>query len=197
MKFPATKPAPFLLLAGFLFSLIACTPIYRTDYTYRQSYRHRRIAVVPPLVVRTDTTAAYGPGSLSALFQGGMYDWLEHRRYQYGQDTQTQDTDATIDRLEAAGYYEGATLSQAELAKLLDVDALLFTTLSINDRPRFSIWELRPVKRIDARMQLFDRSSGRVIWEYRPKLTVGAQRPLLPVLDRLAMRGSRYLPYYR
>ena len=103
MRFPATSTGLcavfFLLLLGYS----ACTPVYRADYTYRQSYRHNSIAVVPPLVERSDTsTRVRRPGELSALYQGGLYDWLEHRRYQYGSQLVTQDTEATIDRLEAA-----------------------------------------------------------------------------------------------
>ena len=182
----------FLLLTG-------CKLLDRAPGASRLAAAHRSVAILPPLVQLPDTTGfTYAPGEVSAIFQGGLYDWLDARRAVYAADFTVQDPDATNDRLEAAGYYDGQALSYPELLGLLQTDALLVSTLTF-DGPKGKplLGPARPVTRLRADIQLFDRQTQSFVWRYTPRRRLWFGTPPLPVLDRVAQQGTLFLPYFR
>ena len=196
----------YLVLFVFLSFCASCTKVYRADYSSRTLANHRTIAILPPLVDFTDRKSPLEDqaGELAAAFQGGMYDWLQYRRGDTSYEFTIQDPDATNDRLEAAGFYEGEDFGWRDLATVLEVDALIISTCS------FRIKSLNGValqtggfpvsfatNRLYGDIRLFDADSGRMIWEHTPRVMGGSDDSPLALLDRLAQRTTKYLPYFR
>jgi hypothetical protein len=134
-----------------------------------------------------------------------MYSWLLRRKQQGRLTIDIQSVDETIAKLTRAGFYEqGASMTPAELAQILDVDAVLTSNYALS----------RPVSqgaaaalailggvfvttaRADVNLNLHDGTTGTMFWSYSHRANGSFSSPAALVND-LMKHASKKLPYNR
>lgn len=207
-----TKLQSVVLFFGavFLLSVLTgCARIYRAPAAEDLAARHQRIAVLPPDVLiqarRSDSRDWLDreAGAASAMFQREMVSWVLQRRQRGQFRVNVQDAATTNTRLERAGFFFGEPFTPAELADLLDVDAVLISDFGLS-RPLteggavalgvlFNVWG--PTNTVDVNLELHDKRTETILWSYNNRISGSVGSSPARLVNVLMRRASRKMPY--
>lgn len=188
----------------------SCAPkVYYSPDAKSISSTHEIIAIAPPLVTiaarkNIDPEALKNQQALeSSNFQKEMYSWLLHRKMQNRLFVDIQDVETTVALLEQAGYYEGKSMTPAQISDVLEVDAIITSNFSLTKpisdlgavalKVFFDDWY--PTNRAQVTLSIHDRENEKAIWNYHHEVsgTLGSTPERL--VHDLMRNASRKMPY--
>lgn len=190
--------------------LISCSPkVYYSPDAELVTVEHQKIAIAPPQVAIVAPRKAH-PADIrtqeaieSQNFHRAMYSWLLHRKMQNRLFVDVQDVATTIALLENAGYYEGVSMTTAQLAEVLGVDAVVTVNYALSKpisdvgavalKVLFGNWNA--TNHVSVTVALHDRDQEKDIWNYHRRVrgTVGSTPGQL--VNQLMRNASRKMPY--
>ena len=204
------KKLLFLGLITVLITSCGGPRIYTDSAASNFTKNHRTLAILPPRVSipaqRNIDAAAMREQQRteSVNFQNEMYSWLLKRRQQGRLTVEIQDVNETIAKLNRAGFYEerGASMTPAELAEALGVDAVLASNYSLS-KPMSQgaaiavgvlFGSFGATNKADINLTLHDGKTGKMLWSYDHKAS-GAFGSPSALVDALMKNASKKLPY--
>lgn len=174
---------------------------------------HRIIAVLPFSV---DLELANEPSeSLRRQFleieglatQQALANYLENKSKSKNLNVYFQPLALTQKRLQLAGldYRSIGQKSSQELAKILEVDAIISGTLSLNvllsngiddDFSWIDLWLLSPEFGKLA-LKISDGTSGKLLWRYEKAIDRSVGKNTKELIEKLMKQAARGFPYYK
>jgi hypothetical protein len=139
----------------------------------------------------------------SLSVQVAIYSWMMRRQAQGRNFAEIMDVHAVNDKLEAAGYFDGKYLSSKEMCEILNVDGLITSRFSMSQPLSTGaaiaigvltdIWG--PTNDIDVSMDVFDRVTSKMIWNYSRNIQGGVGSSPEWLVDNVMRHASRKMPY--
>lgn len=189
--------------------LISCGPkIYSDPQAENLAHGHKSFAVIPPLVSiaaskKIDAEAIKEQQRTESVnFQKEMYSWLLKRKQQGKIQADIQDVTTTVALLKKAGYYNGEIFTPLELAEILKVDGVLSSNYSLS-KPMSQgtaiavgvlLGGFGATNSTVIDLSLFDKATGKMIWNYNHKAAGSFTTPNA-LVDDLMRKASRKMPY--
>lgn len=203
-----------LLLLPLLLAIASCFPrVHQNADAANLVSQYQKIAIVPPNVQILklnnfgDLDKANPQRNTSYDFQKEMYNWFQRRVIDGKYSFKIQEIDVTNDLLKNAGYYDGKQLSNEEIAKLLNVDGVIFSDYEIEKPFPNSVKVLTNVilsnsttsgivDRNRAMLNLYDKGKNDMIWNYKLELEARYNTPESLIND-LMRNASKKFPSYK
>jgi hypothetical protein len=199
--------SPFLFFGIIL--LAGCGKVYYSPDAVSRAGTHKVIAIAPPKITiksykETDPEALLKQQKVeSENFQKEMYDWFIRRKMQDKILVEVQDIETTNTRLHRAGYFDDNPLTPADVANLLRVDGLVFSSFSLS-KPLsegaaialgviFGVWG--PTNEIGASISIQDRNTEKMIWNYSRTISGDTFTSPARIIDEIMREASNKLPY--
>jgi len=188
---------------------ISCGPkIYTDPQAENLAQSHKSFAVIPPSVSIAASKKVEAEAikeqqrTESVNFQKEMYSWLLKRKQQGRIQVNIQDVSTTVAILKKAGYYDGEVFTPIELAEILKVDGVLASNYSLS-KPMSQgasiavgvlLGGFGATNSTVIDLSLFDKSSGKMIWNYNHKAAGSFTTPNA-LVDDLMRKASKKMPY--
>ncbi len=202
------KIHPVLALIGFL-HLTGCASNYLSPDAVELSRMHRIIAVAPPEVAiipnkKIDFQVLQDQEKNEALtVQKSMVSWLLKRKGQNHIAFDILDVATTNALLSGATRDSTRTLTPAEMCEALDVDAIIQShfnmkkTMSEATAVMITIFtkERQTTNEVSVSMDLFDRRTGKIIWNYYNHLSGSVLSSPYSMVDNLMYSACDKMPY--
>lgn len=202
-----------LMLLLIIITVSSCIPrIHQSNDAAELVSKYQKIAIVPPNVQMLklngmgDLDKSNPQKNTASDFQREMYNWFQRRVIDGKYNFKIQETNMTNELLTKAGYYEGKSLSNEEIAKILNVDGVIFsdyfiekplpnsvkviTNVILNNNKGAQIADKNKVV-----LNLFDKNRNDVIWNYKLELESYYDSPESLVND-LMRNASKKFPSY-
>ncbi|MEL6669319.1 MAG: hypothetical protein AAFP08_10145 [Bacteroidota bacterium] len=201
-----------LSLIALLFLSFSCSPrIYEAPNMEAQITRHQVVAVLPS-AVSIKGRPADDPEALRQYaendrvnFQTQIIGWMLRRKQQGRVRVNILDQATTNARLTEAGYFDegGNTNTPAELASILDVDAIVLSnfrlTKPMSDGANIAVGLLLGVwgnaNQTEATLDIHDGGSGELLWNYNWEAGGTAFNNHEDLVNSLMRNASRRMPY--
>ena len=199
-------------LLALLWLSTGCTKIYQSTDAPRVAAEHRRIAILPPTVTLQGrvklTDSAKPTAELEAEtgreLQRALFTWMLERQMDGEFATvAVQDPQSTNAQLRQLGYFENKDLSNAWLAEMLKVDAVITADFRLDYILRSEVATAiniltdapLPARQGNVWLKLYDGTEDRIIWSYDRRLSRRyGQRPE-SIINGVMRHASRKMPY--
>ncbi len=200
----------FLLMMGCIVLLQACSPkVYFSPDAKTRAASHKTIAIAPPKVSITgrkkDDVAALRDQEIreSVNFQKEMYSWLLKRKTQGKMFIEIQDVETTNAKLQKAGILNDKSVTPAEIAAALDVDAIITSNYSLT-KPMsegaavalgllVGVWG--STNQTTVTLDIHDAETKKMIWNYNHKASGSTFSTPGQLVDGLMRNASKNMPY--
>lgn len=203
-----------MLLAIVLLS--SCGPtIYKADQFSSVAYKHKVVAILPTdvnITLRPNEAKKVGPEQLAKneestgfAMQEKLYGWFLKRKDRYNYTVAFQDVMQTNAQLKKAGigYADLRTTSRSELAKLLNVDAVISSNVRM-DKPMsegaavaaglvFGVWG--NTNKANTVINIHEGDKGDLMWKYQYEATGSVGSSAENLVDALMRNASKNFPY--
>jgi hypothetical protein len=208
------KAVALNLLLTVLF--VSCGPkIYKSSEFDTAFAKHKIVAILPAEVttqLRPNEAKKVTPEQIQQMtektgydIQDKMYSWLLRRSEKYHYTVKFQDVTRTNALLKSAGigYADLQTKDRAELAKILQVDAVMQDKARM-DKPMSEgaavavgllVGAWGATNKVETTINIHDGKSGNLLWkyDYEASGTVGSSSTKL--VDALMRNASKKFPY--
>lgn len=199
----------FVLTTISILLISSCARVYYSPEAVELCKSHERIAILPPYVAITSSklidpeTLRLQQESESLRFQKEMVSWMLMQRGQFHVRLNIQDIETTNALLKQAWNEMERDLTSQEICDLLQVDALLRADFNMH-RPMSDgaavaigvftgIWAT--TNEIEVYMDLFDKSTDQVIWNYNRTMSGSVLNSVNRMIDELMYHAFGKMPY--
>lgn len=197
-----------LLAISTVLILSSCARIYHAPDASNIAKKHQEVAIITPQVLLTPRPFVSQAAMQDMQFneainlQFEMYDWLLRRQFDGRfMDVKIQDVVQTNKILEKKGFFDGEIYSHEELCELLGVDAILFSTYTLDspfDVATVALAVLSedydPQQETSVNLSIFDNTEGKVIWNYRNSFRESVTTPN-QFIASFMRHASKKMPY--
>jgi len=196
--------------------LLSCGPkIYKSAEFDTAFAKHKIVAILP-----ADVTTQLRPNEAKKVtaeqiqqmtektgydIQDKMYSWLLRRSEKYHYTVKFQDITRTNALLKTAGigYADLQTKDRAELAKILQVDAVMQDKARM-DKPMSEgaavavgllVGEWGATNKVETTINIHDGKSGNLLWKYDYEASGSVGSSPTKLVDALMRNASKKFPY--
>jgi hypothetical protein len=197
----------FLLLSLSILLLVSCAKVYYSPEAEAASRNHKIIAVVlpsvyiPPQKKMTNDELAQVTIKEAERFQYGMVSWLLKRKQENKIHVDILDAATTLAKIKNATM-DGKYLTPAEMAEVLDVDAVLTSNYKLT-KPMSTgaaiittiLFGVGTTNQIMVGMELYDRKTKKMIYNFSHGVSGGLFNTSDQLVEEVMRVASKKLPY--
>jgi hypothetical protein len=201
------KKLNFSLMLFCIVLLSSCAKVYYSPESLTLARRHKIIAVLTPTVnlpaqkKMTLDQIKEQEKQDAVAFQQNIYSWLLDRKNDGKIKVNILDVNTTNAKL-AKATMNGEILSPVEMAKVLNVDAVLTSNFQLT-KPMSEgaaiattfLFGFGTTNRAIANMELYDTSTEQSIWNFKHEMSGGILDNVDSMVDNLMRVASKKLPY--
>lgn len=198
-----------ILFASLILALTSCANIYKSVDCYSAAQSHKKIAIVPPT-----TELQFSPrgpvdqkalaASLSSETHQNMLTRMLKLKAKAFKQIEIQEPQKTVQLIKASGK-SLESVSNADLCKLLNVDALVYSNYyfskPFNTGTALVVYLLTwtvllPTNQVNMIMKIYDPKVDNNIWSYEHKFsgTIGSSPS--SVMNTAVKKSTKKMPYF-